>query len=216
VPRTATTGAAAVFARLDCGTPRALRTRSPHSPIYGLRRRTIRAWTIPCSNNRCAATVCQKRIIRSEELYGSRVNNTAFPTLKIAVQAPILKAITAITAREKPRLFWISRSACSERTFLFRIAHNRAIAHLSRSRSQPVTGEDVEVHDPAPDPEAGLAQEQQVERLRRAIHQLPVVYRQVTILSLEGLGYGEIAEVLGISESNLGTRLTRQSVQVFG
>jgi RNA polymerase sigma factor (sigma-70 family) len=54
-----------------------------------------------------------------------------------------------------------------------------------------------------------LAREQQVERLKRAIHQLPVVYRQVITLSLEGLGYGEIAEVLGISESNVGARLTR-------
>jgi RNA polymerase sigma-70 factor, ECF subfamily len=31
----------------------------------------------------------------------------------------------------------------------------------------------------------------------------------VITLSLEGLGYGEIAEVLGISESNVGVRLTR-------
>jgi RNA polymerase sigma-70 factor (ECF subfamily) len=101
------------------------------------------------------------------------------------------------------------RGECSERTFLFRIAHNRAIAHLARSRSRPVAGEEVEVHDPAPDPEVGLAREQRVERLRRAIHQLPLVYRQVITLSLEGLGYGEIAEVLGISESNVGVRLTR-------
>ncbi len=101
------------------------------------------------------------------------------------------------------------RSECSERTFLFRIAHNRAIAHLARSRSQPVTGEEVEVHDTAPDPETGLARQQRVENLRRAIHQLPLVYRQVITLSLEGLGYGEIAEVLGISESNVGVRLTR-------
>lgn len=101
------------------------------------------------------------------------------------------------------------RGECSERTFLFRIAHNRAIAHLARSRSQPVASEEVEVHDAAPDPEAGLAREQRVERLRRAIHQLPLVYRQVITLSLEGLGYGESAEVLGISESNVGVRLTR-------
>jgi RNA polymerase sigma-70 factor (ECF subfamily) len=101
------------------------------------------------------------------------------------------------------------RGECSERTFLFRIAHNRAIAHLARSRAQPISGEEAGVHDPAPDPEAGLAREQGVERLRRAIHQLPPVYRQVITLSLEGLGYGEIAEVLGISESNVGVRLTR-------
>jgi RNA polymerase sigma factor (sigma-70 family) len=102
------------------------------------------------------------------------------------------------------------RRECSERTFLFRIAHNRGIAYLARTRSQPPgLTEEIEVHDPAPDPESGLAQEERAERLRRAIHRLPVVYRQVVTLTLEGLGYGEISEVLGISESNVGVRLTR-------
>ena len=107
------------------------------------------------------------------------------------------------------------RGECSERTFLFRIAHNRAIAHLARSRSQMPrsqmqgSAEEIDVHDPAPDPESGLAQEQQAERLRRAVHRLPVAYRQVVTLTLEGLAYGEIADVLGISESNVGVRLTR-------
>ena len=101
------------------------------------------------------------------------------------------------------------RGECSERTFLFRIAHNRAIAHLARTRSQPAVCEELDVHDPAPNPEAGLVREQSVERLREAIHRLPLVYRQVITLSLEGLGYGEIAEVLGISETNVGARLTR-------
>lgn len=102
------------------------------------------------------------------------------------------------------------RGECSERTFLFRIAHNRAIAHLARRRSQmPGLGDEMEAPDPAPDPEAGLALEQRAERLRRAIHRLPVGYRQVVTLTLEGLGYGEISEVLGISEGNVGARLTR-------
>jgi RNA polymerase sigma factor (sigma-70 family) len=46
-------------------------------------------------------------------------------------------------------------------------------------------------------------------RLRRVVHRLPLVYRQVVMLTLEGLGYGEISEVLGISESNVGARLKR-------
>jgi RNA polymerase sigma factor (sigma-70 family) len=100
------------------------------------------------------------------------------------------------------------RGECTERTFLFRIATNRAIAYLARRRAH-VTEEAIEVPDPAPDPETGLLREQRVERLRRAIRQLPIVYRQAITLSLEGLGYGEIAEVLGISESNVGARLTR-------
>jgi len=100
------------------------------------------------------------------------------------------------------------RGECSARTFLFRIAHNRAIAYLSRNRAQ-FASEEMDVHDPAPDPESGLAQQQRAERLRRAIHRLPVVYRQVITLALEDMGYAEIAEVLGISESNVGVRLSR-------
>jgi len=102
------------------------------------------------------------------------------------------------------------RGECSERTFLFRIAHNRAISHLARTRSQmPAYDDEIEVRDPAPDPESGLAREQSAARLQDAIHRLPLAYRQVITLTLEGLGYAEIAEVLGISESNVGARLTR-------
>jgi len=105
------------------------------------------------------------------------------------------------------------RGECSPRTFLFRIAHNRAIAYLAYSQARSRAGfpaaEVDDVHDPAPDPESGLAREQAAARLRRAIHRLPLVYRQVIMLALEDLGYAEIAEVLGISESNVGARLTR-------
>jgi RNA polymerase sigma factor (sigma-70 family) len=100
------------------------------------------------------------------------------------------------------------RGECSERTFLFRIAHNRAVTHLTRRRPR-ATVEAVDVPDSAPDPEAGLAREQQGERLRRAVRALPLIYRQVVTLMLEGMEYGEIAQVLGLSESNVGARLTR-------
>jgi RNA polymerase sigma-70 factor (ECF subfamily) len=102
------------------------------------------------------------------------------------------------------------RAECSERSFLFRIAHNRSIACLARNRSRSLerAGE-IEVKDPAPNPESGLAASQRAAQLRGAIRCLPVAYRQVITLTLEGLGYGEIAEVLGISESNVGARLTR-------
>ena len=42
-----------------------------------------------------------------------------------------------------------------------------------------------------------------------AIQRLPVAYAQVVTLMLEGMTYQEIAEVLGISETNVGARLTR-------
>jgi RNA polymerase sigma-70 factor, ECF subfamily len=102
------------------------------------------------------------------------------------------------------------RGECSERTFLFRVAHNRAIAHLVRSRSLgSVILDEVEVPDTRPDPEAGLSERQQGQRLLAAVHKLPVMYRQVMTLLLEGLAYSEMADILGIAESNVVVRLNR-------
>jgi RNA polymerase sigma-70 factor (ECF subfamily) len=101
------------------------------------------------------------------------------------------------------------RGECSERTFLFRIAHNRAVTYLTRRRTLSGAAMEFEVADTAPTPEAGLAREEQGARLRRAVRSLPLLYRQVVTLMLEGMEYDEIAQVLGISESNVGARLSR-------
>jgi RNA polymerase sigma factor (sigma-70 family) len=102
------------------------------------------------------------------------------------------------------------RGECSERTFVFRIAHNRALAHVSRRRLPAVdSARQPEIEDGTPDPEQALSSEQQGQRLLKAIQRLPVAYAQTVTLTLEGLNYEEIADVLGISESNVGARLTR-------
>jgi RNA polymerase sigma factor (sigma-70 family) len=102
------------------------------------------------------------------------------------------------------------RGECSERTFLFRIAHNRALAQLAR-RQLPTSDVEPELalEDRAPDPERALSSEQRMRRLTDAIHKLPLGQAQVVTLTLEGLSYAEIADVLGISETNVGARLTR-------
>ena len=78
-----------------------------------------------------------------------------------------------------------------------------------RRRRPQTTADAIEVPDSAPNPEVGLVRDQQRARLRRAVHSLPPLYRQVVTLMLEGLDYSEIAQVLGISESNVGARLSR-------
>jgi RNA polymerase sigma-70 factor (ECF subfamily) len=102
------------------------------------------------------------------------------------------------------------RGDCSERTFLFRIAQNRCLAHLARRRPV-VTLDDgeMDVEDPGPTAEARLSVDQQRARLLAAVRRLPLGYRQVVTLVLEGLSYREIAQVLGIGESNVGVRLNR-------
>jgi RNA polymerase sigma factor (sigma-70 family) len=68
------------------------------------------------------------------------------------------------------------RGESSERTFLFRIAHNRSVAYLASRHSAGITPNDEEqVSDPRPDPEQEFAQEQERQRLFRAIRRLPIV-----------------------------------------
>lgn len=101
------------------------------------------------------------------------------------------------------------RGECSERTFVFRVAHNRAITFIAQRK--PATGFEAELDpvDPRADPEKTVSQTQQEERLMEAIRRLPLAYRQTITLTLEGLSYAEIADVLGIGESNVGVRLNR-------
>lgn len=111
------------------------------------------------------------------------------------------------------------RGECSERTFLFRIAHNRCMTYVARRYaplSSPVSLEDtrLEPPDPAAHSEARLADREQHENLLRAIRELPLIYREVVVLALEGLNYREISKVAGISETNVGARLSRARQQL--
>lgn len=102
------------------------------------------------------------------------------------------------------------RGDCSERTFVFRIAHNRCITHLSKRRVNVSLDEaEIDVEDPSANAEAGLSEEQERQRLLAAIRELPAIHREVLVLALEGMSYREIAEVVGIGESNVGVRLNR-------
>jgi RNA polymerase sigma factor (sigma-70 family) len=102
------------------------------------------------------------------------------------------------------------RGECSERTFLFRIAHNRCLAYLTKRRVMvPLDDEDIDRADSAPTSEHQISLEQERNRLVAAVRRLPLIYRQAITLTLEGLSYKELAEVLGISESNVGVRLNR-------
>ena len=100
------------------------------------------------------------------------------------------------------------RGECSERTFLYRIAQNRALSALARRGAERAAIDDMPA-DPAPLVETAIARQEESTHLADAVRRLPLPYRQPMVLMLEGLQHGEIAEVLGISESNVGVRLNR-------
>lgn len=104
------------------------------------------------------------------------------------------------------------RGDCSERTFLLRIAHNRALTFLSR-RGTPT--EEIEDHEDrvvatsGKNPAVAYDRKQRESRLLAAVRALPVAHRQVITLLLEGLSHREIAAVLGTTENNVGVRANR-------
>jgi RNA polymerase sigma-70 factor (ECF subfamily) len=116
----------------------------------------------------------------------------------------LAQEIGAAIWRALPRF----RGECSERTFAMRIAHNRGL-HFSFKRRKNATAEEHEIPDPRPGPEDEAGQNQRRERLLSALRELPLAYRQVLSLALEELDHREIAEVVGISVSNVAVRLSR-------
>ncbi len=95
------------------------------------------------------------------------------------------------------------------RTFLFRIAHNRALTHVWRRKKSSPQEDSDEISDTREGPEVAAIQNVNRSRLLEAIRQLPVSFRQVITLSLEDLSHGEIATVLGIRENNVAVRMNR-------
>lgn len=123
----------------------------------------------------------------------------------------LLQEIAIALWRALPRF----RGECSERTFVFRVAHNRCITHISKRRATASLDDvEIEPEDPSPATDATIAADQERDRLLRAIQRLPVIYREVIVLMLEELDYDEIADVVGISESNVGVRLNRARRQL--
>src|SRR6187200_412370 len=96
----------------------------------------------------------------------------------------------------------------SAATWFYRVALHTAMNWRRkdkprRARQQPL----LEVQTVVPegcDSGAQAQQRETVEQLYHAIHQLPKTDTALVLLYLDGLSYRDMAEVLGISESNVG------------
>ncbi len=94
-------------------------------------------------------------------------------------------------------------------TYVYRVAHRRALNwkrslrryqhRLARFEHEPLS------ENPASDPR----ETERLEWLYRAINTLSPVERTLCLLYLDGLSYREMAEVLGLTEDNIGIRVHR-------
>ena len=97
-------------------------------------------------------------------------------------------------------------------TWIYRIALNTALTWRRQERRRPERQPLFEIEEPtADDSESAQHVEQRevVERLYATIRQLPKGDAALVLLYLDDLSYREMAEVLGISESNVGVKLNR-------
>lgn len=94
----------------------------------------------------------------------------------------------------------------SVNTWVFRIALNTAINGSKKARRRPQTVSLSGEMDLYNEEDASL---EQVRQLHAIIQRLDVMDRGLVMLWLEGIGYDEIAAIMGISVANVGVRLHR-------
>lgn len=103
------------------------------------------------------------------------------------------------------------RDEAKPSTFIYRVALNCAL-NWSRSRTRygqrHVALDEKSAQARAAEGGAG-ERERQVEQLYAALTTLSEADRSIALLYLDELSYREIADVLGITESNVGVRLNR-------
>ena len=94
----------------------------------------------------------------------------------------------------------------SVNTWVYRIALNTAINSDNRAKRRPQTvplSTDIDPYDPQD------SSFEQVRQLYALINQLDVMDRGLVLLWLEGIGYDEIAAIMGITVANVGIKLHR-------
>ena len=102
------------------------------------------------------------------------------------------------------------RGDASLKTFIARIAQNRAISFVARQvRQAPVAEIPEKLEADAPNPEQSAMDASERRVLLDATRQLPLPQREVIVLVLEGFSYPEIAEMLSIAPNALALRLSR-------
>ncbi|MES2005031.1 MAG: sigma-70 family RNA polymerase sigma factor [Bacteroidota bacterium] len=94
-------------------------------------------------------------------------------------------------------------------TWMYRVALNVAISFYRKNQREPGTvalsemEENLEEEKPSGEPE------EKIRALQRSIAELKELDRALMILYLDGSPYKEIAEILGITETNVASKISR-------
>jgi RNA polymerase sigma factor (sigma-70 family) len=104
------------------------------------------------------------------------------------------------------------RAASRASTFIFRVTHNAALTWKRAEKGyqrRVEAWQEMDAGDAATPDEAGSEQASRLELLYRAIRALEPLDRSLILLQLDEASYAQIAEIHGMTESNVGVRLNR-------
>lgn len=152
----------------------------------------------------CRADPTLERILHEHAALARRLaaSHEANPDLARDLSQDILVAIW--------RAWPAFRHQCSERTYVARIAHHRIVTHIGKAVRRPrLTGLSEDLAGTAPTPEELAIQGDESRRLMVAVRALPIAYREVAVLMLEGFTPAEVADTLGITVNAVAIRGTR-------
>jgi RNA polymerase sigma factor (sigma-70 family) len=143
------------------------------------------------------------RIVR---VHGDALSRLAWGYARTAADhEDLMQDVLLAIWRAMPRF----RGEASERTFVFRIAHNRGCTFVARSHSHDPLFDDAPIADPRLGADEAMDATAERERLYAAVRTLPAAQRQAVMLRLEELSVAEIAELQGTTENNVSVRLNR-------
>ncbi|MFZ0267204.1 RNA polymerase sigma factor [Caulobacter sp.] len=122
-----------------------------------------------------------------------------------ADQHDLMQELMLAVWRARPRF----RAESADATFVYRVAHNTALTwkrgeNRRRRRREAIEAEMALRLTANHAPETSL-----LDRLYDAIRTLPPLDRSLILLSLDGQPYAQIARLHGLSETNVGARLSR-------
>jgi len=98
------------------------------------------------------------------------------------------------------------RSESSESTWIYRIALNTCITGLRKDRHRPKGSTVSILQEVIAEPEN---MGEQINEMYRLIHQLKTLEKAIVLLWLEEKSYQEIADITGLTVSNVATKLKR-------
>ena len=110
----------------------------------------------------------------------------------------VWKSIPAFRGQAKPS------------TYLYRVSHNAALlwTRTEKNYQKRITRFSAWVPDDSAHVKDSL-EEERLAHLYSAIRELKPLDRSLILMSLDGVSYRDLAEVLGLSESNVGVKINR-------